>query len=103
MTEANQEVEYFKNRALAYGSIGEHRKALTDLNVAIDIHEQITEQTRDPQDHTLWSLRAIAKAELCMNEEALAEANVAVELGAEKDDLNRSLMEIRQKPQCTGR
>ena len=76
-TEANQEVEYFRNRALAYGSTGDHHRALADLNMAIDIHEQIVEQTRDPRDQTLWSLRAIAKAELCMEEEALTDANIA--------------------------
>ena len=82
--------------------MGNHHQALTDLNLAINIHEQIVEQTRDPKDQTLWSLRAIAKAELCMDEEALADANVAEELGAEAADLNRSLMAIRQQPKCSG-
>ena len=82
--EANQEVEYYKNRALAHGSVGNHHQTLTDSTWQSTFTSRSSSRGRNPKDYTLWSLRAIAKAELCMDEEALVEANIAVELGAEK-------------------
>ena len=87
-------LEYYKNRGVARGTIGDHQDALRDLDMAVQLDEADQDNIYDAD---LFATRAITRMYLGMKAAALADAEEAEKYGADRAQLNRSLMAIQQE------